>query len=113
MRPGNAALTTSAKVIVAGNSAILPTAGASGTIQFVAKDVSTCPLLPALSCTWVVPANGTLTLQYTVNVPNTVGSYTNSIKGKIGAEQIDTTRREQGEGELGKLLHAGDTWQIA
>jgi uncharacterized repeat protein (TIGR01451 family) len=77
--------------IVAGNSASLPAAGASGTIKFVAVDASTCPLLPALSCTWVVPANGTLTLKYTVSVPNVVGSYTNSIAGKIAAEQIDTT----------------------
>jgi 2-oxoglutarate ferredoxin oxidoreductase subunit beta len=29
------------------------------------------------------------------------------------AEQIEVTRRELGEGELTKLLHAGDTWQIA
>ncbi len=29
------------------------------------------------------------------------------------AEQIERTRREQGEGELGKLLHAGDTWAIS
>ncbi|MFL6194240.1 MAG: hypothetical protein ACJ75H_08720, partial [Thermoanaerobaculia bacterium] len=77
--------------IVAGNSAILPAGGASGTIKFVAKDVSTCTLLPTVACTWVVPAGGTLTLKYTVNIPNVVGSYTNSIAGKIGAEQIDTT----------------------
>jgi 2-oxoglutarate ferredoxin oxidoreductase subunit beta len=28
------------------------------------------------------------------------------------AEQIEVTRRELGEGELTKLLHAGDTWAI-
>jgi 2-oxoglutarate ferredoxin oxidoreductase subunit beta len=28
------------------------------------------------------------------------------------AEQIEVTRRELGEGELTKLLHAGDTWTI-
>jgi 2-oxoglutarate ferredoxin oxidoreductase subunit beta len=28
------------------------------------------------------------------------------------AEQIESTQRELGEGELGKLLHAGDTWAI-
>jgi hypothetical protein len=28
------------------------------------------------------------------------------------AEQIDHARREHGEGELDKLLHAGDTWKI-
>src|SRR6266545_5056816 len=77
--------------IVAGNSAILPTAGATGTIKFTAVDASTCTLPPALACTWVVPANGTLTLKYTVSVPNVVGAYTNSVAGKIGAEQVDTT----------------------
>jgi 2-oxoglutarate ferredoxin oxidoreductase subunit beta len=28
------------------------------------------------------------------------------------AEQIEATKRELGEGELKKLLHAGDTWAI-
>jgi 2-oxoglutarate ferredoxin oxidoreductase subunit beta len=29
------------------------------------------------------------------------------------AEQIEVTKRELGEGDLEKLLHAGDTWEIA
>jgi hypothetical protein len=28
------------------------------------------------------------------------------------AEQIEVTKRELGEGQLEKLLHAGDTWAI-
>ena len=27
-------------------------------------------------------------------------------------EQLETARNEQGEGDLGELLHAGDTWTI-
>jgi hypothetical protein len=29
------------------------------------------------------------------------------------AEQIEVTKRELGEGDLTKLLHAGDTWAIS
>ncbi len=29
------------------------------------------------------------------------------------AEQIEVTKRELGEGDLAKLLHAGDTWRIS
>jgi uncharacterized repeat protein (TIGR01451 family) len=38
-----------------------------------------------------VPAGGSRTLVYQVNVPNTVGTYTNSVYGLIGTAQIDTT----------------------
>jgi 2-oxoglutarate ferredoxin oxidoreductase subunit beta len=35
------------------------------------------------------------------------------VYDEMMAEQIEVTRRELGEGELTKLLHAGDTWAIA
>jgi 2-oxoglutarate/2-oxoacid ferredoxin oxidoreductase subunit beta len=34
------------------------------------------------------------------------------VYDEMMAEQIEVTRRELGEGELTKLLHAGDTWTI-
>ena len=58
------------------------------------------PLISGQVLTWsglfVVPAkvgavNGTCTLTYQTTIPNTVGSYTNSVSGKIGSTQIDTT----------------------
>src|ERR671910_338323 len=38
--------------------------------------------------------------------------YNDGAFDALMAEQIESTRQELGEGELGKLLHAGDTWAI-
>ena len=39
----------------------------------------------------IVPAGSTCTLTYQATIPNTAGSYTNSVTSKIGSTQIDTT----------------------
>jgi 2-oxoglutarate ferredoxin oxidoreductase subunit beta len=54
-------------------------------------------------------------LSHTPHGPTPVGVFRDverPVYDALMAEQIETTRREQGEGELVKLLHAGDTWAI-
>jgi 2-oxoglutarate ferredoxin oxidoreductase subunit beta len=54
-------------------------------------------------------------LSHTPHGPTPLGIFRNverPVYDALMAEQIETARREQGEGELGKLLHAGDTWAI-
>jgi 2-oxoglutarate ferredoxin oxidoreductase subunit beta len=54
-------------------------------------------------------------LSHTPHGPTPLGIFRDMerpVYDALMAEQIETTRREQGEGELGKLLHAGDTWAI-
>jgi 2-oxoglutarate ferredoxin oxidoreductase subunit beta len=54
-------------------------------------------------------------LAHTPHGPTPIGIFRDverPVYDALMAEQIETTRREQGEGELGKLLHAGDTWSI-
>jgi 2-oxoglutarate/2-oxoacid ferredoxin oxidoreductase subunit beta len=54
-------------------------------------------------------------LSHTPHGPTPLGIFRDierPVYDALMAEQIETTRREQGEGELGKLLHAGDTWAI-
>jgi 2-oxoglutarate/2-oxoacid ferredoxin oxidoreductase subunit beta len=55
-------------------------------------------------------------LSHTPHGPTPLGIFRDverPVYDALMAEQIETTRREQGEGELGKLLHAGDTWAIS
>jgi 2-oxoglutarate ferredoxin oxidoreductase subunit beta len=55
-------------------------------------------------------------LSHTPHGPTPLGIFRDverPVYDALMAEQIETTRREQGGGELGKLLHAGDTWAIS
>jgi 2-oxoglutarate ferredoxin oxidoreductase subunit beta len=54
-------------------------------------------------------------LSHTPHGPTPLGVFRDverPVYDALMAEQIETTRREMGEGELDQLLHAGDTWQI-
>ncbi len=65
------------------NSSVEPSASDTGTIQWNAKVTGSVR-------NWVVPAGGTLTLVYQVNVPGTVGAYTNSVVTNTGATDTST-----------------------
>jgi len=55
-------------------------------------------------------------LSHTPHGPTPIGVFRDverPVYDALMAEQIETTRRERGEGELGALLHAGDTWAIS
>jgi 2-oxoglutarate/2-oxoacid ferredoxin oxidoreductase subunit beta len=55
-------------------------------------------------------------LSHTPHGPTPIGIFRDverPVYDALMAEQIETTRQELGEGELGKLLHAGDTWAIS
>ena len=55
-------------------------------------------------------------LAHTPHGPTPLGVFRDverPVYDRLMAEQIETTRREQGEGELDELLHAGDTWRIS
>jgi uncharacterized repeat protein (TIGR01451 family) len=53
------------------------------------------PIISGQVLTWTgaftVPAGGSRTLVYQVSIPNSVGTYSNSVYGLIGTAQIDTT----------------------
>lgn len=66
--------------VTAANSGALPAAGATGTLTFVGK----------LGVSYVLPANGTLKLVYTVSAPTAAGSYTNTAQGFIGLASTPT-----------------------
>jgi 2-oxoglutarate ferredoxin oxidoreductase subunit beta len=54
-------------------------------------------------------------LSHTPHGPTPLGVFRDverPVYDALMAEQIETTKRELGEGELGKLLQAGDTWAI-
>src|SRR5215218_9177986 len=54
-------------------------------------------------------------LSHTPHGPTPIGVFRDverPVYDALMAEQIESTRSELGEGELGKLLHAGDTWAI-
>jgi 2-oxoglutarate ferredoxin oxidoreductase subunit beta len=54
-------------------------------------------------------------LSHTPHGPTPIGVFRDvqrPVYDALMAEQIDHARREHGEGELDKLLHAGDTWKI-
>jgi len=55
-------------------------------------------------------------LSHTPHGPTPIGVFRDverPVYDALMAEQIETTRREMGEGELGRLLQAGDTWDIS
>jgi 2-oxoglutarate ferredoxin oxidoreductase subunit beta len=55
-------------------------------------------------------------LSHTPHGPTPIGVFRDvqrPVYDALMAEQIEQVRREHGEGELDKLLHAGDTWAIA
>jgi 2-oxoglutarate ferredoxin oxidoreductase subunit beta len=55
-------------------------------------------------------------LSHTPHGPTPIGVFRDverPVYDALMAEQIETTRGELGQGELGKLLHAGDTWAIS
>ena len=55
-------------------------------------------------------------LSHTPHGPTPLGIFRDverPVYDELMAEQIETARREQGEGDLGRLLHAGDTWSIS
>ena len=55
-------------------------------------------------------------LSHTPHGPTPLGVFRDverPVYDALMAEQIETTKRELGNGELGKLLRAGDTWTIA
>lgn len=63
-----------ASQVTAANSSSVPSAGATGTITFQGKqDVS-----------YQIAAGGSVTLVYTVTLPPTAGTYTNSAQGYFG-----------------------------
>jgi uncharacterized repeat protein (TIGR01451 family) len=60
--------------ITAANSSSVPAAGSTGTIVWLGQP-------PAY---YSVPANSSVTLIYTATIPNTFGSYTNSVTTTVG-----------------------------
>ncbi|KAB8140884.1 DUF11 domain-containing protein [Chloroflexia bacterium SDU3-3] len=80
------ALSAGSQVTVA-NSSSTPSAGATGTINFVGVPTTSC-VGGSCNGSYDIAANGTLTLVYTANVPNTAGSYTNSASSTIGSVSI-------------------------
>ena len=55
-------------------------------------------------------------LSHTPHGPTPLGIFRDverPVYDELMAEQIETARREQGDGDLGRLLHAGDTWSIS
>ncbi len=77
----------------------LPTSPASvtyqtGTSTFAGSAIGD-PTQVGSTLTWVgafsVPAGGTASLTYQVTIPSTIGTYTNSVVGHIGSEQIDAS----------------------
>jgi 2-oxoglutarate ferredoxin oxidoreductase subunit beta len=55
-------------------------------------------------------------LAHTPHGPTPLGVFRDierPVYDTLMAEQIEASRRELGEGELDKLLHAGDTWRIS
>jgi uncharacterized repeat protein (TIGR01451 family) len=69
-----------ASQVTAANSSSLPSAGATGTITFQGKqDVS-----------YLIAAGGSVTLVYTVTIPATAGTYTNSAQGYFGQATTPT-----------------------
>ncbi len=64
--------------VTAGNSSALPASGDTGTLSFTGNAGSS----------YIVPAGGSLTLAYSVNVQDVSGSYINSATALIGDEVI-------------------------
>ena len=55
-------------------------------------------------------------LSHTPHGPTPIGVFRDverPVYDRLMEEQLDQARADQGEGDLGELLHAGDTWTIA
>ncbi len=68
--------------VTAANSSSLPANGATGTLQFVANKLNTATFPP--SGGYAIPANSSISLCYSVTIPNTPGAYTNSATAQSG-----------------------------
>ena len=69
-----------ASQVTAANSSSLPSSGATGTLTFQGKqDIS-----------YVIAAGGSVSLVYTVTMPSTAGTYTNSAQGYFGQAATPT-----------------------
>jgi LPXTG-site transpeptidase (sortase) family protein len=68
------------------NSSSLPGVNAEGQIEFIGNIPNTTTLPPTGG--YSIPANSSLSLCYTVTIPNIVGGYTNSATAKAGTVTI-------------------------
>ncbi len=68
--------------VTAANSSSLPAAGATDELHFIATPLNTTAFPP--SGGYAVPSNGSISLCYTVTIPNTPGTYTNSATAQSG-----------------------------
>jgi 2-oxoglutarate ferredoxin oxidoreductase subunit beta len=60
-------------------------------------------------------ANALARLSHTPHGPTPIGVFRDverPVYDRLLDEQLERARQEQGEGDLGELLHAGDTWTI-
>jgi 2-oxoglutarate ferredoxin oxidoreductase subunit beta len=60
-------------------------------------------------------ANALARLSHTPHGPTPIGIFRDverPVYDRLLDEQLERARKEQGEGDLGQLLHAGDTWTI-
>ena len=60
-------------------------------------------------------ANALARLSHTPHGPTPIGIFRDverPVYDRLLDEQLTRAREEQGEGDLGELLHAGDTWTI-
>jgi len=61
-------------------------------------------------------ANALARLSHTPHGPTPIGVFRDverAVYDRLMDEQLARARKEQGDGDLGELLHAGDTWTIA
>src|SRR5262249_16169584 len=71
--------------VTSSSSSSVPSVGASGTITWTA--MQTAPP-PATNHAYYVAANSSIKLVYNVNVPNSAGTYTNSVTAQSGSLTI-------------------------
>ena len=71
----------SGSAVTAANSSVVPTTGATGTIQFTGK----------LNQSYMLAAGGSVILKYTATIPGAVGSYSNSAYGIFGTATTTPT----------------------
>ena len=68
--------------VTTAKSSSLPAAGAKGTLQFIANQLNTATFPPTGG--YAIPANSSISLCYSVTIPNTPGTYTNSATAQSG-----------------------------
>jgi uncharacterized repeat protein (TIGR01451 family) len=71
---------TATSQVTAANSASIPASGSTGTVVWRAN--------PGVS--WAIAAGGTLSLVYTVTIPNAPGTYANSARPYVGSTLLGT-----------------------